>query len=310
MYFFYLLILAFFISCTSLKKEGEVSSTLGSIDPQDVTLFESAFEDLGNGKYVLVIPIFKTLAKKYRGQDLEWAALYNLASAYKEIGQCKKAENIYQLLLAKEKILPHLKVRIHLSLSYTYECLGQAENTLITLKEGARYLNYLTEDMRLIEYPARLSMAYIRMGEDKTGLKIQKRVYHNMEMMKKAYRINSAADENFARYFYIVGRSHVHLDYIQLSRFLKMMFYHQLYLTQSLLLGSGDWSIKAEKELGDLYRKMWAKLKKQENKKKYQDQIMKILNQLRDITKNSKSKKMHNIYKGLKKKTLLYIKMD
>ena len=310
MYFFYLLMFVFFASCTSLKKEGEVSSKLGNIDPQDVTLFESAFEDLGNEEYVSVIPIFRNLAEKYRGQDLEWAALYNLASAYKEIGQCKEAENIYQRLLAKKGTLPHLKARIHLSLSYVYECLGQAENTLIALKEGEKYINYLTEDIRLIEYPARLSMAYIRMDEDKTGLKIQKRVYHNMEMMKKVYRINSAADENFARYFYTVGRSHVHSDHVKLRRFLKMLFYHQVYLAQSLLLGAGDWSVKAEKELGDLYRKMWSQLKKQKNKKRYQAQTTKILNQLRDIAKNSKSKKMRAIYTGLRKKTLSYMEQQ
>ncbi|MDE0118416.1 MAG: hypothetical protein OXM55_00210 [Bdellovibrionales bacterium] len=307
MYFFYLLIFTLFTSCTSLKKEKEVSSKLGNIDPQDLTLFESAFEDLGNEEYASVIPIFKNLAEKYRGQDLEWAALYNLASAHKEVGQCKEAENIYQRLLAKKGTLPHLKARIYLSLSYVYECLGQAEKTLIALKEGEKYINYLTEDIRFIEYPARLSMAYIRMDEDKTGLKIQKKVYQNMEMMKKVYRINSAADENFARYFYIVGRSHVHSDHIQLRRFLKMLFYHQVYLTQSLLLEAGDGSVKAEKELGDLYCKMWSKLKRQKNKKTYQIQVTKILNQLKDISINSKSKKMRAIYTGLRKKTLFYM---
>ena len=255
MYFFYLLLFVFFTSCTSLKKGGEASSKSMDIDPQDITLFESAFKDLGNEEYASVIPIFKKLAEKYRGRDLEWAALYNLASAYKEIGQCEKAENLYQLLLTKQEKLPHLKARIHLSLSYVYECLGQAEKTLIVLKEGEKYTNHLTEEIRLIEYPARLSMAYIRMDEDKVGLEIQKRLYQNMEMMKKIFRISSAADENFSRYFYIIGRSHVHSDYIQLRRFLKMLLYHQVYLTQSLLLGVGDWSVKAEKELGDLYRK-------------------------------------------------------
>ena len=291
-------------SCASLKKSDNSSaSKLTSISQQDITLFEEAFKNLGAKNYASVIPIFKKLAEKYQKLDLEWASLYNLASAYKELNQCENAETVYQSLIPKIKSQLHLKPRIYLSLSYVYECLGQKEETLIALKEGMQYINHLTKEIRLVEYPARLSLAYIRMDEDKIGLKIQKKVYENMEIIKKKFRISSAADENFSRYFYTIGRSHIRSDYIQLRSFLKMFFYYQAYLSQSLILTEGIWSVKAEKELGDLYRKMWQGLKKQKNKTIYQAQVRKILNQLKSIARSSKNKKIYTIYLVLRKKT-------
>ncbi len=309
MYVFCLVFFLFFSSCASLKKGGSPPvSGSQEVSSGDITLFESAFKDMGKGEYSAVIPVFERLSEKYRGRDLEWPALYNLAGAYKETGRCRKAEKIYQRLLLKTKKQPHLKPRIYLSLSYVYECLGQAEQTFTALKEGKRYIHHLPEEVRLIEYPARLGTAHIRMGEDKTGRDLRKEVYRNLSAMKKTFRISSAADKNFARYFYIIGRSHIQKDHIvSLHRFLKMFSHYQLYLTQSVLLSSGKWSVKAEKELGDLYRKMWFALKKQKDKKTYQPEIQKILNQLRTVARSSKSKKMKNIYSVLRKKTLFYL---
>ncbi len=306
-YRFCLLLPIFFTSCTSLKRQEESIKSHSIVNSQDMSLFEKAFHDLGMGNYDSVIPVFQKLSEKYRGQDLEWAALYNLASAYKELNQCEKAEKIYQRLLPKTQKHVHLKPRVYLSLAYVYECLGQMEQNLIALKEGIKYTHHLTPDIRLIEYPARLALAYIRMNEDKIGLQMQKVVYKNLENTKKIFRISSAADENFSRYFYTIGRSHVSTNHVHLNIFLKIFPYYQTYLTQSILLKTGKWSVKAEKELGDLYRKLWANLKKQKSKKKYYAPVKKIITQLKDIAQESKNKKMQAVYLGLRKKTQSYL---
>ena len=307
MQFIYLFSLFFLISCTSLKK-GDDSLAPGSLNPKDRTLFETAFNYLGEERYKLAIPLLEKLSQKYQGQEMEWATLFNLALAYKETNQCEKAQKSYQYLLTKIKKLIHLKPRTYLALSYASECLSQPENTLFALKEGYTYINHLPMDVQLVEYPARLALAYIRAGEDKFGQKIAQQMYQNMEMLKKTFRISSAADKNFSRYFYIVGRSHVQVDHVNLKTFLKVFPYHQLYLTQSILLNTGEWSKKAEKELGDLYHTMWEGLKKQNNKKIYRAKVKKNLNQLKHIERTSKNKKMRDIYRGLRQKTLYHLK--
>jgi len=301
-YLYFLLSLVFLSSCTSLK-ENNSKSTIKNILPEDFVKFEKAFKDLGTGNYGPTIPVFEELAEKYQGQDIEQAALFNLASTYKELNQCKKAESVYKKLLSKIKQHSQLKARLYLSLSYVYECLGQADKVLITLREGMPYTHYLPEDIKSIEYPARLALAYIRSGEEKIGKEMQNKMYQNLEAIKKTFRITSAADKNFSRYFYTIGRSHIQADYIQLQSFLNIFPYYQTYLIQSILLKEGKWSIKAEQELGDLYRKLWLTLKRQKNKKKYQEPVQSILNQLRNLARQSNSQMMNNIYTGLRRKT-------
>ena len=300
----FILLSLFFIifsSCTSLNN---TKSRQENIDPRDLMLFETAFKDLGDGHYIRVIPILKELAEKYPGFDLEWLALYNLASAYKELNQCEKARDIYRSLPDKTRKAPQLLPRIFLNLSYTYECLGKPEQTLIALKEGSKHSHYLPDEVRLVEYPTRLSLAYFRMNEEKTGKQLQQEAYKNLEILKKSFRITEATDKNFARYFYTMGRSHILSEFIQLESFLKMMSYYQIYLTQSLLLSIGQWSVEAERELGDLYRKMWFQLKKQKNKTAYSSAVLKVLNEFRNIARNGKNKKILNIYTTIRKKTM------
>ena len=306
---FILFLPLFFLACASLKKTSD-SSFATAVSLQDVQLFNQAFQDLGAGHYKSVIPLFTKLAKKYKGQDLEQPALYNLATAYKEMGQCKKAETIYQQLLSlKTQENRQLQPRLYLSLSYTYECMGEREKSLIALKEGEPYISYLTEEIRMIEYPARLSLAYIALDESQTGLKIQQKLYQNLVKLQKNFRINPVAEESFARHFYTIGRSHVQPDHVRLSSFLKAFPHHQAYLIQSLLLNASPWSMRAEKELGDLYRKMWVGLQKQKNRTIYQAQVKKILSQLKKMATDSKNSKISSIYKVLNRKTLFYLKI-
>ncbi len=305
MKYFVFLLIFFNLSCISLNKQSETRSmrSAKNITIEDIERFESAFADLGEKRYGSVIPVFESLAKEYKNTDLEWAALYNLASAYKELNQCEKSENIYQNLLKRSKNNPHFKPRIYLLLAYTYECLGEAEKTLIALREGMKNSFSLTQDMKLIEYPARLSLAYFRLGEEEKGKEIQKQLYQNLKSRKKAFRITSATDKNFSRYFYIIGRSYIRPFSVQLNTFLKMIPYHQAYLIQSILLDAGKWSLRAEKELNHLYRKAWETLKKQKDKTPYFSQMKKNLNAIRNIAKNEKNKKIKNIYKSLRNRS-------
>ena len=317
------LVLLLLTACTSLPKQKD---RLKPAEPssQDILLFEQAFQNLGTGNYKLALPQFKKLAKTYKGHNLEWPVLYNLASTYKELGDCVQAKGIYEQLKAKIDKLPSsntlqtinlktpdpigIKPRIYLSLSYTHECLGKRKQSLMALKTGELYINQLPKSIRLIEYPARLFLAHIAVGDKKTGLKIQKQLYQNLESVKNAFRISQSADENFAHYFYTIGRSHTKAEHVSLNSFLKVFPYHQAYLLQAVLLKTGKWSVLAEAELGKLYRKMWVALKaKKKSQKSHLVKIHKILDQLKSMAQSSKNKKVKHIYQVLRKKTLPYL---
>ena len=86
-----------------------------------------------------------------------------------------------------------------------------------------------------------------------------------------------------------------------------MFSYYQAYLTQSILLNTGNWSHKSKKELENIYSKMWIALNKQKNKKTYIPTIKKILNELKSIAFSSKNEKILVLYSSLRAKTLFHL---
>ena len=295
----YFLIILLCVSCSSLN----TSSSQKQAGPEDLIAFEQAFENLGQGFYNEAQAVFEKLALKYKGFDIENAALFNLASAYKELKKCEKAEAVYKKLL-KNKAPANLIPRIYLDMSYTYECLGRAEETLLALKQGLQYDKHLPPETKLIEYPARLSLAYFRMNESKIGQELQKNVYKNLEVLKKSFQIQTAGDKNFSKYFYIMGNSHITSRFIKLDSFLRAFPYYQVYLSQALLLSQNPWSAKAEAALGGIYRKLWQSLKKEKNKSVHKQSIKNILNEFRNIARNGQDKKINKIYLTIRRKTL------
>lgn len=288
-------------SCIFMQQNRINSSTSDKVDSQDLAQFEKAFADMAEGRYYRARTVFEKLAKRYGGHELKWAALYNLAGLHKKLGECNKAKTLYHQLIQQE----HTRVKAHsyLLLSYIYECLGDADKTLEVLKAAQPYIYLLSEEKRLIEYPARLALAYIRTGEEQTGLGIQKQVHQNMEKIRSTSPVHSVIEESFARYLYLMGESHIQPDKIQLKTFLKVAIHYQFYLTQSLLLESGEWSIHAEKQLGDLYRKIWSQLKKEKDKSLYAESTYRLLNNLKRISQHGKNKRLRVIYETLNKKT-------
>ena len=280
-----------FISCQTKQVKTNSVSTVHS---KDLLKLEEAFKDMNEGHYRRAALVFESLVNKYEGHTFKWAAVYNLAGAYKKLGQCDKAKTLYQQLIKQS----HFRIKAHsyLLLAYVYECLGDASSTLEILKAARPYMYVLSEEKRLIEYPARLALAYIRIGANHIGTDIQKQVHQNMEEIRKSSPVNAVIEQNFARYLYKMGESHIQPGKIELKKFLKMAVHYQFYLTQSVLLGASEWSLRAEKELKNIYQKIGMELKNQKNKTIYQKQLSKLLSYLKQMAQSENNKRMFLIY--------------
>ncbi len=288
----------FLISCTSLNKNSKKDLNLiKRIDPNDVVQFKKALQDMNRNHYAKAQPVFKKLATQYKGQDLQWASLYNLADIYKQMGQCYKAELIYQKILKKNHKV--FKPPSYLLLGYVYECQGKIKETLSILKQGLSTIHLLPEKTRQVEYPARLFLAYIRAGQDSAGHLIQKQVLDNMDKIKKTSPIVGTTEKIFSEYFYLMGKSYIQSHAINLKNFLKMAWYYQLYLTQSFLLKKGKWSVYSEKELKNIYRKIKIQLKKNKNKALYKKEVDHLLNSLYKLSQSSSNQNFQILYHQL-----------
>ena len=294
------LILLFWLSGCVLSRVDTKKAAV--LNPQDLVQFEKAFQALGNRHFAKALPVFKTLADQYKNTDLGTAALYNLAGCYKGLGFCVQAVSRYKDLLNTAPV--KLKPRIYLQLSTAHECLGEVQLTLKVLKKGLLYIHLLPIEERLIEYPARLALAYLRAGDLKTGRHLQQQVHQNMEKIKNT-SVSSPGklEKNFARYFYLMGKTHIQPSKMNLKIFLNMAAYYQFYLVEGILLFSGHASGPAEQELGRLYRKIWLSLKQQTNKKPYEKPLTRLLTYLQKTSQTAQNKKLKLIARVLTKKT-------
>ena len=299
------ILLFFLMGCSHVKHSKEETEPVSStkIDPQDEAAFEQAFADMGRKQYGRAVTVFEKLADKYKNTHFYWPVLFNLTNTYKELNQCEKAASVGQKLIGENGAPVHLKARVYLHLAYMYECQNQPEQVLRVLQEGIKYNHFLTEGVRLVEYPGRLALAHIRLNQNKKGQEIYKQIYNNLDNMKKSFRVTSEIDKIFSHHFYMMGRSYAKAHHVQLKNFLKVFPYHQFYLTQSILLESGKWSEEAEKELISLYRKLWTGLKKQKDKSVYAQWVKKNLNELKMITRKGNTNTMNKVYAHLRRQT-------
>ena len=190
------------VACVSAKKK---TSFKPSEDLEKASIrMEQAMQDMEKGNYTSARVELKRLIQTYPGHGIKWAAVYNLASLYKKTGKCDKAKPLYEELIRE----PHSRLKAHsrFALSYVYECLGERKLILKTLQSLMPYTHLFSEEKRLIEYPARLALAYIRLGEFKIGKSIQKKAHQNMERIRRTSPATALTEKNFARSFIYYGR--------------------------------------------------------------------------------------------------------
>ena len=111
-------------------------------------------------------------------------------------------------------------------------------------------------------------------------------------------------------HLYIMGESHIQPDKIEFKNFLKMARYYQFYLTQALLLDAGEWSLKAEYHLGEIYQKIWKNLKNKKKPEVFATDMHYLLNHLKYAARVEKNKKLQTIWQAFHKKNRAFDKSE
>ena len=302
---FFLIIACKTTSDVSPIREQKQAQQIIGVDPADMALFEKAFEDMGAGNYYSTIPVFENLATKYKGQDLEWASLFNLAGAYKELVSCDKAKSIYEKLLQIKQLEIQIKSKTYLNLSYMYECLGKTDLAFLALRQGIKLNQNLAKEIKNIEYPFRFSLAYFRAGEFEKAMQWQERVHANLNILKTSFLVASEAEHKFAEIFYQIGRLYIKAQHINLGVYFRIFSWHQMYLCQSILMDVENWSTRSLYELNKLYNHFFiafAKIKDKKQKKTWMGKINKHLQELKILSEEGRVEELHSFYKKMKKK--------
>lgn len=303
--FVFLLLLG---SCSSAGKKSHQQLSNTKYQKE----FKSSLENMESGRYRLAIEGFTAIAKKQKTGHLKWSSLFNAGSAYLKLKKCHKSKTIFSDLIKQVSDDYNFKVQILFQLHYSYECLNEPRKALAVLKNVDKRKSSLSEEVRLVEIPARFSILYAQLRNKNQALFFQNLALKGLQTIKSAVRDEATIKRKASKLFYIMGHSRVHEQYIKISEYLMALPYHQIYLTQSFLLSDSVWSPQSEKELKSLYSKLWPAYKKlsANQKKLYKNKIIQSINNFQKIAHDSHSKELEKLLSSIVTKALNMMKND
>ena len=238
--------------------------------------------------------IYDELARQVSDPKARILSLFNAGVAYKEAGRCESALIRLRRLLESVSKAPSFKVRGLMEISCVYECLGDSEKSLLSLKDAEPLLLHLPLALRQMLYPARLSIAYAGAGNSQEAETYKFLVLERLTRFARHF--SDEDSEGLSRTFYIMGRSYAKGKALSQPDFLRSFNYHQLYLLQAWFLTDTLWSKTAQKELGLLLDKLAAALANPKQRQKYKNILIQAINDARVLIKRENDKKLSDFY--------------
>ena len=291
--FLFLLCLVFSLAgCVSFETQIKKPK----LSQEQLEQMEQALSLMKDKEFMKAGSLYDQLSVSLTDSSAKIFMLFNAGVSYREAGACEKALLRQRSALDHSLKFPGFKSRSLLELSYIYECLGETEMTLLTLKDLKKFRNSLPWDWNHILYPARLSLAFSRWGNKTEADKYKSMSLKQILKYKKTFSIEKDMQEKISQIFYLMGRSYVKKERLNAPAFGQAFFYHQLFLLQAVFFKDKTWSKMAEMELQSLFKKLVFSISQLKDKDKYKKSLQEDLKIGRLLVEREKSKKWLAFY--------------
>lgn len=250
-----LVLLIFFavVGCGSKQKKVRPHT-----DETVTAQYEKGLKELDAGNYLEASKILDRLLVQSPGTELDLVVLYNSASAYEGLKDCKTAnERFRQVVRSSQGKFSRIESQALFRVALTYECLGQDTKTVTALLDAIRRGKDLPPEILRAEAPARLAAAYARLGNRTKALEYFNIANKGLKVLVR--KTDAGQKEIMARTMYLMGQlsdgqknaemdpeSYAHSVYIQ-----------QPYLLQSMEMNHPVWSKNAAEDLRIAYDNVW-----------------------------------------------------
>lgn len=222
------------IACGSQPTKSANSAARDSARAQ----MEEAMKAMQKADYSAATDIFDKMLVQKPASEFDLVVLYNDGVAYESLGDCKKAASLYRQATSGAVALKIARVEAEsiYRLSYAYECLGDDRRTIAALLDAKRRSRNLSPDIAGAELPARLAVAYARIGQRMKAIQYFKSAGNGLKQALSQAGTTSHTQQQFAaRMLYAMG----HLSPVQKGlnsdpkAFLMALSVQQPYLLQS-----------------------------------------------------------------------------
>jgi len=286
--------------CRSFTKKAKTVS----FSEDQINQMDQALVFMQNQEFLNGAKTYDELSQALKDSSSQSLMLFNAGVAYKEAGQCDKALLRLRKLLDRSLKDPSFKARGLMEISYIYECLGDEELVFLSLKDAGQVRVSLPWILNQVVYPARLAMAYARLGQISKAEHYKSLSLTKILQSKTAFSSEQELSEQVSRMFYLMGRSYVKKEHIQPEAFFKAFPYHQLFLLQSLFFKHKTWSDLSQKELENLFDKLLFAVRGFKDKHKYKKLLEQAMQNALVLIRKEKSKKWESFYSKKSDKVL------
>ena len=285
--------LLFLMSCGSSQKRVSKSQMSGL----QVQKLELAFKLVEKKQFIKAGKLYDSLSLNLKDSSAKILSLYNAGLAYKSAGDCEKALFRFRSVLDRSfKDFKDFQARALLEISFVYECLGQSDLSLSSLKDLEKTIHFLPFDVQKILYPARLCLAWARLGDLNLAEAYKSLSLNQILEYKRSSQPEKKIKQEISRLFYLMGKSYVKKKYLKAENFIPSFVYHQIFLLQSLFLKDETWSPQAQEELNRLFDRLIVALSQTENKQLYKSKVERSLKIGSSLIKREKSKEWEGFY--------------
>ena len=277
----------FVLSCVSRSPAIKKSQ----LSDQQIQQLEVGKQFMKNKNFSKAAQIYDSLSLALKNSSAQVLAIYNAGVAHRSAGNCSDSLNRFRSLLQKSfDSFTNFKAHTLLEISFSYECLGQQDLSLSSLKDLEKFLSELPLSTREILYPARLSLAWAKNGDTDQAQAYQSLSLNKIIEYQKSFKNKEKLNEDLSRLFYLMGKSFENKKTLNPDSFISSFFYHQLFLLQSLFLNNKPWSLTAKKELSQLFDTLSYALSQSPHPQKHKKTIEKALKAGSVIIQNEKNR--------------------
>ncbi|MCB0356631.1 MAG: hypothetical protein KDD40_06470 [Bdellovibrionales bacterium] len=251
------------LGCASLfgtkGSDDQVSEKQKVEEKENLQLFDQANKYLDAKKYDLAIKQYETILHKSPSTSFETLILFNLGTAYEGKGDCRGAGRSFRKVVKiANQNQKKLQAESLFRLALAYECIGNDEKTITTLKDLELRKEWISAEVAFAELPAKLASAYARKDNSAEANKYYKMAEKGLAQMTAMRMDPKKKQEMMARTLYSMGTiKHRYFIKKNQLKYVKNLEYVQKYLLKSVELNHSLWSPRAAESLLQAYDNIW-----------------------------------------------------
>jgi hypothetical protein len=242
---------------------GCASTSKGPKPPEAraVAQFDKGYKFLETEDYTQASLIFETILVQNPATEFDMVAMFDAGAAREGMRDCKGAADRYRkVAFAAHGAVPQLKAQALYRLSFAYECLGDDTKVIASLLDVQKESGNLTEEIIRAELPARLAVAYARVGNSHQATIYFDQANRGLSELKNMHRTKAQYRDLIGRTLFFMGRVNLPDDKVKdrPRAYLENIRALQNYLYQAVEMEVPTWSERSLQQLHNAYEQLWS----------------------------------------------------